>query len=77
MASNDGFEDLLPMSDFQPGMRVRPQGAATFMVIDEVSVRDGLIRMYLLGGDGEIHRFTVKSGDEASVDVLAEDGGGG
>lgn len=61
---------------FEAGMRVRPPGFSSFLVVDDAIERDGAIRLYLLDEGGHVVRTDIASGDEWSVEILEEDGGG-
>lgn len=62
------------MPDFTAGARIRPTGAASFLLVQDVVPRRGETRLYLSDEDGQVTVLDVKHGDESSIEVLSEDG---
>ena len=62
------------MSSFQPGMRVRPPGSDSFFTIEDVVQRDASVRLYLADDSGGVKVHDFQLGEEATLEILEEDG---
>jgi superfamily II DNA or RNA helicase len=59
-----------------PGMRVRPPGFTSFLLIDDVVERGNEVRVYLVNDAGDTVRYSIAAGEVSNVEILEEDGYG-